>query len=298
MIKLRKILLLVFSLIFIVSILFSIPYSAIAAQDKINTTSQPSQTYKNQDNTIVSVENTITYDDSLEERERVLADLRYDNSLRVVFSYDEISKDFTMSQEGLNNKSKPIIRGEEDNFLTTFLAITPENVPVPELLSEEIEPERDLSAVIKKREISPYQINVTGLKLPNDIQLRSLDIACNLDGGDYYSWWDWHEGAGWLGPIAYYSSQFSGKKRYTDSYITNCTPTYIGNWIWARHRIYYKNIFGNYKKQFENKVPPGQWNAVEKGSIKRYRRVLYDDGWNSSPSCSNCRYIREGRFHN
>jgi hypothetical protein len=115
----------------------------------------------------------------------------------------------------------------------------------------------------------------------------------------FYSWWDWHDNANpGLPPKEYYSSHFGGKKRYTQSYIYNCVPMGSGSWLWARHRIYYKNSSGNYKKQFEGKVQPWHWQAKTKGSIKRYRRVIYDDGWNSSPSNINLRYTREGRFTN
>jgi hypothetical protein len=114
----------------------------------------------------------------------------------------------------------------------------------------------------------------------------------------YYGWWDWHDAAqAGLAPKTYGSSSFGGKRRYTDSYVANCTPAGSGSWLWARHRIYYKD-FGKYKKQFEGKVAPGHWQEKTKGSVKRYRKVSYDDGWSSSPNCGDgdCKYTREGRF--
>jgi hypothetical protein len=49
-----------------------------------------------------------------------------------------------------------------------------------------------------------------------------------------------------------------------------------------------------------SKVAPWHWQAKHKGSIKRYRRVRYDDNWKSSTNClsGGCKYTREGRFHN
>ena len=94
---------------------------------------------------------------------------------------------------------------------------------------------------------------------------------------------------------------FGGKRRYTDSYVANCT---VGeDYLWARHRIYYKKANGNYKKHYERKVSPLHWDAESKGSVKRYRKVLYDDAWNSAANCGSltrhpCMYTREGRFAN
>lgn len=138
---------------------------------------------------------------------------------------------------------------------------------------------------------------MTGLQLP--ITAGVEPRAGQTCQSTYYAWWDWHDAAiPGLAPKCYYASSFGGKKRYSQSYVANCVPEGSPSWLWARHRIYYKDAFGNYINHFEGKVPPGHWQAKSKGSVKRWRRVCYDDGWDSLPTNPSLKYTREGRFTN
>lgn len=237
-------------------------------------------------------------EEDLAAHERTLADLRYDTGARVVFSYDESSGDFGLLQEGRIGESAPLVLGGVESLLEVFLDITPAGTPVPELLLAEQPAGGNLLAEAAGREVSPAPVVAKDLRAPTDTPLSTAASPCFAT---YYSWWDWHDNAvAGMAPKTYYASSFGGKKRYSDSYVANCTPSNYPDYLWARHRIYYKNAFGNYKKHFEGKVKPWQWQAKHKGSVKRYRKVSYDDNWNSSPSCGGgaCKYTREGRFHN
>jgi hypothetical protein len=200
-------------------------------------------------------------------------------------------------QEGLIGRSGPLLSGAINSLLAAFLSITPEDVPVPQLLLAETPSDIDLSAKLNIREISPSRVTASQLELPITIRVRMEPQSCT---STYYPWFDWHDAAVvGLAPKTYYSSDFGGRVRYAGSYIYNCTPPGSPSWLWARHRIYYySGVFG-YIKHFEGKVPPGHWQEETKGSVKRYRKVAYDDGWDSSPNCGlDCKYTREGRFHN
>lgn len=228
---------------------------------------------------------------SVTDREQKLAELHFENGLHVVFSYDKASAEFGLVQEGRNDSSAPLVTGEVESLLAVFLAITPADVPIPELLLAEPPADFELPAQAHKREISRARVSASGLSLPITAPSK------------YYASADWIDGpaAAWA-PKSYNSSSFGGKFRYADSYVSNRVPSGSPSWLWVRHRIYYKNIFGNYVKHFGDKVQPGYWQAAHKGSIKRYRRVSYDDGWGSSPNCGgtlgiSCTYWREGRFH-
>ena len=235
--------------------------------------------------------------DLLATLEYTLAEFHYKSGLRVVFSYDESSNDYGLLQEGRIGECTPIEHGDIDSLLEVYLSIAPEKLPIPEELLEEGAQRTDFMKAVRARGISSTHITVTGLEFP--ITSPQIPAASQTCSSTYYSWWDWHDLATpGMAPKIYYASDFGGKKRYTQSYIFNCVPAGSGSWLWARHRIYYKNAFGNYVKQFEGKVSPGTWQAKTKGSVKRWRRVWYDDGWNSSPSNSSLKYTREGRFRN
>jgi hypothetical protein len=239
-------------------------------------------------------------DDESMSPQRELAELQYKVGIRVVFSYDEDSQEYGLQQQGLVDRTGPLVRGEFESLLEVFLAITPSSVPVPRLLLVE-NPDSTLPD-LGRRTITDSRVMATGLEVPLTISPSPAASQSCFD--TYYDWWDWHDpAAAGMAPRTYYASEFSGKRRYSDSYVANCTPADSPSWLWARHRIYYKNAFGNYKKHYDSKVAPGHWDAEHKGSlVKRYRKVTYTDGWNSSPNCGGlvgitCKYTREGRFH-
>jgi hypothetical protein len=288
----NKVLSVVLSVIFLLVGLFSTPFSALAVPDSGNSELRQA----GQETLLEDIQ-----DKRLVAREFTLAELSYKSGMRVVFSYDESSGEYGLLQEGLIGESDPLVDGEIDSLLATFLAITPENVPVPELLLAEAPSDRNFSAQVDIRKVSPSPVNASQLELPITATVKRQRNSCFSTN---FSWFNWHDSAvEGLAPEQYYSSQFDGKNRYTDSYVANCTPAGSPSSLWARHRIYYKNAIGNYVKHFESKVPPGFWQEKTKGSVKRYRKVAYDDGWNSSPNCGassgiQCKYTREGRFYN
>jgi hypothetical protein len=288
----NKVLSVVLSVIFLLVGLSSTPFSALAGSDSGNLELGQA----GQETLLEDIQ-----DKRLVARELTLAELSYKSGMRVVFSYDESSGEYGLLQEGLIGESDPLVDGEIDSLLATFLAITPENVPVPELLLAEAPSDRNFSAQVDIRKVSPSPVNASQLELPITTTVKRERKSCP---STHFSWFNWHDSAvEGLAPKQYYSSQFDGKNRYTDSYIANCTPVGSPSWLWARHRIYYKNVIGNYVKHFEGKVAPGFWQEATKGSVKRYRQVAYDDGWNSSPNCGasagiECKYTREGRFYN
>jgi hypothetical protein len=235
--------------------------------------------------------------DLLATVEYTLAEFHYKNGLRVVFSYDELSNDYGLLQEGRIGECSPFQHGDIRTLLEVYLAIAPEKQPIPEELLEEGAQRTDFMTAVRARGISSAHITVTGLEFP--ITSPLIPATSQTCSSTYYSWWDWHDPATpGMAPKIYYASTFGGKKRYAESYIFNCVPAGSGSWLWARHRIAYKNWRGKYVTHFEGKVAPGTWQEKTKGSIKRWRRVWYDDGWNSSPSNSNLKYTREGRFRN
>lgn len=241
--------------------------------------------------------------DRLEMNEYILAKFAFKNGLQVEFSYDEESGDYGLRQHGNIGESAPIIIPESETLLDMYLAITPNNLPIPEELLDEGQASRNFLTKIKTRAYSSEYLVADQLELPNTIPVMAInDLTTRSSCSCYYTyfpWWHWHDGpTPGLAPTCYYSSSSGGKRRYTDSFIANCVPVSWPSWLWVRHRIYYKNWFGNYVKHYECKVPPGEWDKKTKGSIKRYRRVCYDDGWNSSPSNLCLKYIREGRFRN
>jgi hypothetical protein len=229
-------------------------------------------------------------------RERKLAEFRYNTGTRVVFTYDETSQEYGLLQEGVIGESEPLVVGPVESLLEVFLEIAPQNAAVPEKLLSEPLSGMDLSSELNFRKISKSPVTASQLTLPITTTVAAAGQGCF---SSYYSWSDWHDNAtSGLAPKTYYASSFGGKKRYADSYVLNCTPEGSPSYLWARHRIYYKKANGKYKKHFDGKVAPWHWQSKHKGSIKRWRKIIYDDNWNSSPSCGSCEYTREGRFHN
>jgi len=246
----------------------------------------------------------IDSDDEIPTRTIILADLYYENGLHVVFSYSAESEEFSLLQQGSIGVAE-LVTGEVESLLELYLTVTPNYLPVPELLLKE-KNESQILVESHSRSTTTHVVRASPLSLASVSATASAAVS-SACFNPYYSWWNWFDPAesGML-PKTYGSSSFGGKKRYTDSYIVNCTPAEWGDWLWARHRIYYKNVWGNYKKQHEGKVKPGHWERKHMGSVKRYRKVIYDDGWGSSAACGSfdgdpltqCRYKREGRFHN
>lgn len=223
-----------------------------------------------------------------------LAQLEYTSGMTVTFTDSRPSDDIGMIQTGMIGRTLLIARDEGDTFLETYLKITPRDVAVPQRLVDDHGTNTPPELQLRRITTSPVAV---GSLTPPRSAVISGAAACNFS---HFDWSDWHDaGVPGMAPKSYLASQFGGKQRYSDSYVANCTPEGSPSYLYARHRIYYMNALGNYVKHFDSKLAPWQHQAIEKGSIKRWRKVHYDDGWNSSPSCGGggCVYTREGRFH-
>ena len=229
-----------------------------------------------------------------------LAELTNEYGLRIVFSYDEAADDYGVAvlaqANALGRIGKPIF-SDFGTPLEAYLAIAPDEVPVPEeLLAFKARcTDRSILPRLEHRGIASSCVVVSEIEsVARSVNQERDAPNCN---STYYPWWHWHDSAEpGLAPASYYSSTFGGKCWKASSYIFNCVPPDSPSWGWARHQMYYKNAWGNYKRQYQEKVPPG---AVGEHTVwglsKRYRRVTYDDGWGSSPN-SQLKYTREGRF--
>jgi hypothetical protein len=170
--------------------------------------------------------------------------------------------------------------------------MTPENLPVPELLLAE--PSLTGQAVLDISNRLSTSVLVTAKQLETPVSLTTLAVSCSEP---YITNPHWNIPVQHMPvPKTYYSSTYGGKYKYVDSFLINCTPQGSSNTKWARHRIYYKNAWGNYVKHYEAKLKPWQWDIETRGSVKRYRRVAYDHNWSSG--CGSCQYGREGKFRN
>ncbi|MCG5218926.1 hypothetical protein [Streptosporangium sp. KLBMP 9127] len=232
------------------------------------------------------------------EPEDTLAELTFVNGVRVVFSHSESSREYGLLQEGAEDENAPVVALPVGSMLKAYLDATPGHLPVPRLLLDEPREDSTPPPDLEGRTITASPVVARGLAVP-----RSADHASTVSGQGCYStlfaYFDWHDNAiAGMAPKTYYSSDFDGKTRYSNSYVANCTPVGSPSYLYARHRIYYQNVSGNYVKQFDGQVPPGHWQAKSKGSVKRYRAVAYSDGWNADPSCGggSCKYTREGVF--
>ncbi|MET9338855.1 hypothetical protein [Nonomuraea sp. NPDC003804] len=222
-----------------------------------------------------------------------LAQLEYTNGLTVTFTDSRPSDDIGMVQTGMIGRTLLIARDEDDSFLETYLEITPRDVAVPQRLVDDHG--ADTPPELQFRRITTSPVATGGLTPPRSAVISGA-AACDAS---HFGWVNWHDvGVPGLAPKSYESSQFGGAKRHAESSIVNCTPEGSPSHLFARHRIYYKNIWGKYVKHFDSTVAPGQHQIVDKGIVKRPRKVSYDDGWNSSPNClgGGCVYTREGRF--
>ncbi|GEM_PF-6113515 len=276
---------------------------AAFAENEVDGVFKASQSYEIQDNVVIS-EDTTTINNSPRGGERILADLRYENSLRLTFFYNEVSEEFILHQTGTNGKSKPIMLDEEDDLLKTFLAITPNNVPVPEMLVQ-ANSNNDSLRVIKKRGISPYSINVTGLKSFAQPPLNNIDTSCypTENSSD-----EWNDGpSDRLEPKTYESSTKVGVlvsfirliKQGEEEITSEISEQDKTKNTWMRHRIYQKKKKSReYKEIFARKVSPGKWSYISRISRSRfYYKVMYDDSSNGNPSYSlDLKYIRQGVF--
>ncbi|WP_157250237.1 hypothetical protein [Nonomuraea typhae] len=228
------------------------------------------------------------------DTEILLAQLDYTTGLSVTFTDSRPSDDVGMVQTGMIGRAPLIVRDNGDSLLQTFLEITPPDVAVPRRLVEDHG--ADLPPELARRRITGDPVTAGGLTAPASA-VNSGTAACNVS---WYSWTLWDDaGVPGLAPTSYTTFDFGGfKERYADSHVINCTPQGSPSTLWARHRIYYRNALGNYVKHFDSLVPPWHHQEATKGSIKRHRKVSYDDGWNSSPNCGGgtCVYSREGRF--
>ncbi len=231
-------------------------------------------------------------EEPFENTEYPIAEFNYRDGHVIQFAYDERSNDLSISEEGKVNSSVPILFGKFDSILDAYLAVTPANFAVPEELLQERIISKNYRAKIKDRPIS------TGLITTDQLGIPPTSSAGQSCFSTYYPWWDFHEAATpGMNPKTFYASSYTSKKqRYSQSYILNCAPSNYPNWLWARHRIYYKNALGNYIKHFDNRIRPFTWQAKTKGSVRRWRRISYSDAWNSSPANPNLKYTREGRF--
>ncbi|MFI6920819.1 hypothetical protein ACIBIZ_12775 [Nonomuraea spiralis] len=229
------------------------------------------------------------------DREIVLAQLDYTTGLSVTFTDSVPSDEVGMVQTGMIGRAPLIARDDEDTLLETYLEITPSDVAVPRRLVEAHG--ADLPADLQRRRITSEPVTAGGLTAPASA-VRSGPPTCTWS---IFGWTLWHDdGVPGLPAKSYSTFDFGGfKQSKAESYVANCTPQSSTSNLWARHRIYYRNILGNFVKHFEGVVPPGHHQAVVKsGAIKRHRAVSYDDGWNADPSCGGgtCVYAREGRF--
>lgn len=230
-------------------------------------------------------------DDPLVADEVVLADLDYENGAHVQFTYDRISGDYGIHQYGsTEDGSAPVVRGELDSILATYVEITPDDLPIPSLLLDE--PQEDGEGPVATVDLTARVVT------EDQVVAEGLDVSAALPPLVGFTcssaYWtnnssDWFETNRW-DDKTFYASDYGGKHKYTDSYVFNCLPSGSPSYQTARHRIYYKGTFG-YVKHHDVSVQAGGWDVEHKGSIKRYRKVRYD-------AYNDARYTRQGRFHN
>ncbi|MEV4714161.1 hypothetical protein [Micromonospora sp. NPDC049374] len=213
------------------------------------------------------------YAEEPEDREVELARLAYRNGVRVTFSRDEESGDWGLREDGQIDRNGPLVSDDATSMLAAYLSITPKDVPVPrELLSEPL-PGTPTPPGLSDRRIVPSPVVAENLAVPSSGGAATAAVSTCWDL--YWNSYHWAElpgypdpGSVWHPQRTYYSSDFGGMARYSHSYLANCGG-------YARHRIYYKQA-GSYKKHHDHAVPSWHWQKVKKGSVHRYRKVLYD----------------------
>lgn len=221
----------------------------------------------------------------LAEPEQLLAVLNYTNGVAAEFTYGLESQDFGLVQAGEVDANSPVVRDGGESLLESYLEITPHTVPVPRLLIQSHPDGQPLPRELSSRTLSDETVRVKGLTAP--LQAQSTQGCWDL----YWNTYHWFDVAAYPSPNqdttaakTYYASQVgNGKmKQYAYSYVANCSS------IGVRHRVYYKSG-GEYFKHFDKEVGFFKWNAVKRGSVLRWRKVVY----NASLS-----YTRSGRFMN
>lgn len=91
------------------------------------------------------------HDDTLASEDQVLASLRYESGLRLVFTYDDSSEDYGLNQRGYLSEAHSLTLDTTESLLSPFLAITPATTPVPDRLLAEPDPDVALSARLQTR---------------------------------------------------------------------------------------------------------------------------------------------------
>lgn len=218
------------------------------------------------------------------ERAIVLAELGYTNGVAAVFTIDEQSRDLGFVQDGATGRNGPLLDDREgSSFLDVYLAITPPDVAVPREIVDSHPAGTPLPAEMQRRKVTTDVVRVGGLTAPTT---TAATITC---WSKYYGWVQWYDPAGNPNPMSvhhpwktYWAKVFGGRKQYSNSFVANC-----GN-ANARHRIYYWTGH-DWKKHWDSVIIPGHWQAKTKGSVLRWRKVTYDEGWG---------YTRAGRFRN
>lgn len=218
------------------------------------------------------------------DRAMTLAALGYTNGVTAAFSIDEQSRDIGFVQDGTIGRNGPLLDDREgQSFLEIYLAITPQEVPVPRPIVASHPAGTPLPLEMEHRKITTDVVRATGLTAPPTI---AAVVTC---WSKYYGWVQWYDPAGNPNPMtvhhslkSYVTWTFGDRKRYSQSFVANCGDQN------AHHRIYYGNIFG-WKKHWDSLIIPWHWQAKTKGSVKRDRMVRYDAGWG---------YTRAGRFRN
>lgn len=231
-----------------------------------------------------------------------LARIEFDDGTEITFTYDPESGEYMVSERGdLNVSGGPYLPEDGiDSMVETFIGLTPEGTPVPELLlGEPTVVEHGFSAVaaasLDGREVADGPLY---LALPTPEPTEATGYDCSRDA---WSPWFTHPNrtsSNDYGPgrststssVTFYSSVHAGgKRRYTHGMIAHC------GWSSApRMRWYYKNAFGNYKKQLDVTLESsGHYYSSYTGGSDRYRKVV-----NSCTETNSgyCNYHYDGYF--
>ncbi|MCZ7423526.1 MULTISPECIES: hypothetical protein [unclassified Micromonospora] len=206
------------------------------------------------------------------DREVEVARLTYRNGVRVTFSQDEESGDWGLREDGQIGRNAPLVRDDATTMLAAYLSITPKDTPVPRELLSEPPPGTPIPPELGDRTIVASPVAADDLVVPSPGGAATTAVSSCWDL--YWNSYHWAELPGYPQPDSvshphrtYYSSDFGGMARYSHSYLANCGG-------YARHRIYYKA--GSYHKHHDYAVPLWHWQKVKKGSVHRYRKVIYD----------------------
>ncbi|WP_146603485.1 hypothetical protein [Micromonospora endophytica] len=218
--------------------------------------------------------------DELVEREIELARLGYRNGVQVTFTRDAESGDWGLREDGQVDRNGPLVDDDKPGMLAAYLSITPASVPVPRELLAEPAPGTPTPPELAGRAIAPSPVVVDDLAVPasgGTARKAAITSCWDLAWDPYH----WLELPGYPVPASvhhpmrtYYSADFGGRAMYSHSYLANCSGGTA-----ARHRIYYRKVNGDYVKHHDFFVPSWHWQKVTKGSVHRFRAVLYDGAW-------------------